>query len=140
MGAVIMAAKKLTYSDMVLQAVMGIKDYQKGASRQAIKKYIEVTYKKVVSLPALRSALKKFVADAVLLQTGQRFKLDKAKRAELRKPAPKPKKKKKKPAKKKTKKKKKKTKKKQPKKKKTKKKSKKKTKKKAAKKKTKKKV
>merc|ERR1712157_637336 len=86
----------------------------KGASRQAITKYIEVTYKKVVSLPALRSALKKLVADAVLLQTGRRFKLDKAKRAELRKPAPKPKKKKKKPVKKKTKKKKKKTKKKTP--------------------------
>merc|ERR1712242_620834 len=104
-------------------------DYTKGASRQAIKKYIEVTYKKVVSLPALRSALKKLVADAVLLQTGQRFKLDKAKRAELRKPAPKPKKKKKKPVKKKTKKKKK-----------AKKKTKKKTKKKATKKKTKKKA
>merc|ERR1712149_45165 len=86
------------------QAVLNIKDYQKGASRQAITKYIEVTYKKVVSLPALRSALKKLVADAVLLQTGQRFKLDKAKRVELRKPAPKPKKKKKKKTKKKTKK------------------------------------
>merc|ERR1712062_234827 len=107
-----------TYSDMVLQAVLNIKDYQKGASRQAIKKYIEVTYKKVVSLPALRSALKNLVGDAVHLQTGQRFKLDKAKRAELRKPAPKPKKKKKKPVKKKTKKKKKKTRKKKKKKKK----------------------
>merc|ERR1711894_267386 len=123
----------------VLQAVLNIKDYQKGASRQAIKKYIEVTYKKVVSLPALRSALKKLVGDAVLLQTGQRFKLDQAKRAELRKPAPKPKKKKKKPVKKKTKKKKKKTKKKKPTKKKTKKKATKKKTKKATKKKTKKK-
>merc|ERR1712150_419722 len=117
------------------------KKTKKGASRQAIKKYIEETYKKVVSLPALRSALKKLVADGVLLQTGQRFKLDQAKRAELRKPAPKPKKTKKKPVKKKTKKKKKKTKKKKPKKKKTKKKAtKKKTKKKATKKKTKKKA
>merc|ERR1711890_228206 len=113
MGGRLNMAKEKThgYSDMVLQAVLNIKDYQKGASRQAIKKYIEVTYKKVVSLPALRSALKKLVGDAVLLQTGQRFKIDKAKRAELRKPAPKPKKKqakkhtKKKPAKKKTKKK-----------------------------------
>merc|ERR1712156_547852 len=126
-----MSAKKLSYSDMVLQAVLNIKDYRKGASRQAVKKYIEDSYKKVVSLPALRSAIKKLVADGVLLQTGQRFKLEQAKRAELRKPAPKPKKKKKKPVKKKTKTKKKKTKKKKPKKKKTKKK----TKKKAAKKK-----
>merc|ERR1711997_382658 len=110
-------------------------DFRKGASRQAVKKYIEDSYKKVVSLPALRSAIKKLVADGVLLQTGQRFKLEQAKRAELRKPAPKPKKKKKKPVKKKTKKKKKKTKKK------TKKKAtKKKTKKKATKKKTKKKA
>merc|ERR1712080_605952 len=117
--AVTGTTKKLTYSDMVLQAVLNIKDYHKGASRQAIKKYIEVTYKKVVSLPALRSALKKLVADAVLLQTGQRFKLDKAKRAELRKPAPKPKKKKKVVKKKKPKKKKKAKKKKKPVKKKT---------------------
>merc|ERR1712080_224109 len=83
------------YSDMVLQAVLNIKDYIKGASRQAIKKYIEVTYKKVASPAALRSAIKKLVASGVLLKTGQRFRLDKAKRVELRKPAPKPKKKKK---------------------------------------------
>merc|ERR1712080_775492 len=113
MGLVGMSAKKLSYSDMVLQAVLNIKDYWKGASRQAVKKYIEDSYKKVVSLPALRSAIKKLVADGILLQTGQRFKLEQAKRAELRKPAPKPKKKK--PVKKKTKKKKKKTKKKKPK-------------------------
>merc|ERR1712130_962984 len=120
------------------QAVLNIKDYTWGASRQAIKKYIEVTYKKVASPAALRSAIKKLVASGVLLQTGQRFKLDKAKRVELRKPAPKPKKKKKKTVKKKKpkKKKKKKTKKK---KKKTKKRAKKKKKKKTAKKKTKKK-
>merc|ERR1711981_854938 len=91
---------------MVLQAVLNIKDYIKGTSRQAIKKYIEVTYKKVVSTTALRRAIKKLVDDNFLLQDGQRFKLDKMKRAELRKPAPKPKKKKK-PVKKKTKKKKK---------------------------------
>merc|ERR1712076_297471 len=97
-------------------------------------KYIETTFDKVVSLAALRSAIKKLVDDGTLLQEGRRFKLDKAKRAELRKPAPKPKKKKKKVVKKKAKKKKKKTKKKKPKKKKTKKK----TKKKATKKKTKK--
>merc|ERR1712083_1274658 len=110
-------SKTLTYSDMVLQAVLNIKDYIKGASRPAIKKYIEVTYKKVASPSALRGAIKKLVASGVLLQTGQRFKLDKAKRVELRKPAPKPKKKKKtvkkkKPKKKKKKKTKKKTKKK----------------------------
>merc|ERR1712025_1177524 len=79
----------------VLQAVLNIKDYIKGASRQAIQKYIEGTFNKVVSLSALRTSLKKLVADGTLLQEGQRYKLDKAKRAELRKPAPKPKKKKK---------------------------------------------
>merc|ERR1712173_499263 len=103
-----MASKKnYTYSDMVLQAVLNIKDYIKGASRQAITKYIQVTFDKVVSLSHLRTALKKLVDSGTLLQEGQRFKLDKAKRAELRKPAPKPKKKKKKVVKKKTKKKKK---------------------------------
>merc|ERR1712217_925936 len=89
------------YSDMVLQAVLNIKDHIKGASRQAIKKYIEVTFKKVASPSALRSAIKKLVAAGTLLQEGQRFKLDKAKRVELRKPPPKPKKKKKKTVKKK---------------------------------------
>merc|ERR1711879_630568 len=81
-----------------------IKDYTKGASRQAVKKYIEVTFNKVVNLPALRTAIKKLVDAGSLLQDGQRFKLEKSKRAELRKPAPKPKKKKvvKKKAKKKT--------------------------------------
>merc|ERR1712038_695256 len=86
--------KTLTYSEMVLQAVLNIKDYIKGASRQAITKYIEVTFAKSVSKVALRAALKKLVDDGSLLQEGQRFKLDKAKRVELRKPAPKPKKKK----------------------------------------------
>merc|ERR1712083_588940 len=75
-------------------AVLNIKDYIKGASRQAIKKYIEVTFNKVVYLPAFRSALKKLVDNGSLLQDGQRFKLEKGKRAELRKPPPKPKKKK----------------------------------------------
>merc|ERR1711963_707753 len=83
------------YSDMVLQAVLNIKDYSKGASRPAIKKYIETNYRKVGFASSLRSAIAKLVASGVLLQEGQRFKLDKTKRAELRKPAPKPKKKKK---------------------------------------------
>merc|ERR1712053_26074 len=60
----------------------------------AIKKYIEVTFNKVISLPAFRSALKKLVDNGSLLQDGQRFKLEKSKRVELRKPPPKPKKKK----------------------------------------------
>merc|ERR1711890_199849 len=69
---------------------------------------IELTYKITASTSALRRALKKAVDSGALIQDGQRFKLDKDKRAELRKPAPKPKKKKKKVVKKKTKKKKKK--------------------------------
>merc|ERR1712000_587345 len=99
---------KTSYETMVFGAVLNIKDYIKGASRQAIEKYIEQTYKITASNAALRRALQKAVASGAFLQEGQRFKLDKAKRAELRKPAPKPKKKKKKVVKKKTKKKKKK--------------------------------
>merc|ERR1712173_397490 len=97
----------MTYEEMVLQAVLNIKDYTRGASRQAIKKYIESSFKKAISASAFRSAIKKLVDSGILLQDGQRFKLEKAKRAELRKPAPKLKKKKakKKPTKKKKKKK-----------------------------------
>merc|ERR1712130_25955 len=120
-------AVKLSYSDMAVQAVLKTRVYKKGVSRQAIKKYIETEYKKVVANSALRAALKKLVAAGTLSQDGQRFKLDPEKKKALLKPPPKPKKKKKKPVKKKTKKKKKKkTKKKKPKKKKTKKKTKKK--------------
>merc|ERR1712115_729756 len=85
-------------------AVLEIKDFRKGASRQAIAKYISVNFNRVVQNPALRKALGKLVADGSLTQDGQRFKLVKEKRAELRKPAPKPRKKKKKVVKKKTKK------------------------------------
>merc|ERR1712233_210463 len=87
-------SKNMKYNDMVLQAVLNIRDYRKGASRQAIKKYIETSFDKVVSQSALRNAVKKLVDGGVLLQEGQRFKLVKSKREELRKPAPKPKKKK----------------------------------------------
>merc|ERR1712080_95475 len=111
------------YDVLILEAVLNIKDYHKGASRQAIKNYIEANHKKVSANFALRNALKKAVDSGALLQEGQRFKLPKEKRAELRKPTPKPKKKKvTKVAKKKTKKKTKKTNKKKTKKKTTKKK------------------
>merc|ERR1712203_576316 len=90
-----MSKKNPTYEVMVFKAVLEIRDYIKGASRPAIKKYIEQTYKITASTAALRRALKKGVDSKALTQEGQRFKLDPAKRAELRKPAPKPKKKKK---------------------------------------------
>merc|ERR1712062_263344 len=79
---------------LVVKAVLNIKDYRKGASRPAIKKYIESNHKKVMNPASLRVALAKAVASGDILQEGQRFKLPKEKRAELRKPAPKPKKKK----------------------------------------------
>merc|ERR1712098_206038 len=85
-----------SYREFVLLAVLNIKDYRKGASRPAIKKYIESNHKKVLNASALRTALAKAVAVGTLIQEGQRFKLTSEKRAELRKPAPKPKKKKKK--------------------------------------------
>merc|ERR1711974_148313 len=99
-------AVKLTWADMALQAVLKTRVYKKGVSRQAIKKYIETEYKKVVANAALRAALKKLVAAGALSQDGQRFKLDPEKKKALLKPPPQPKKKKKKPVKKKTKKKK----------------------------------
>merc|ERR1712080_298066 len=68
--------------------------YIKGASRQAIKKYIETNHKPVKNASAIRVALAKAVEAGDLVQEGQRFKLVKEKRAELRKPTPKPKKKK----------------------------------------------
>merc|ERR1712177_166446 len=95
MGKVTMASKekKLGYEDMTLKAILEIKDFRKGASRQAIAKYISVNFNRVVQNSALRNALAKLVAGGSLTQDGQRFKLVKEKRAELRKPAPKPKKK-----------------------------------------------
>merc|ERR1739848_313902 len=82
-----------TYGDFVLLAVLNIRSYGKGASRQAIRKYIEANHKKIGNASALRNALAKAVAAGTLIQEGQRFKLTPEKRAELRKPAPKPKKK-----------------------------------------------
>jgi len=86
--------KNISYTEMVLQAVLNIKDYRKGASRPAIKKYVEDTYSKVTTPAALRRAIKNLVDKGTLTQEGQRFKLNQEKRKELRKPAPKPKKKK----------------------------------------------
>merc|ERR1712173_420219 len=93
MGNLCNGQEKETYGDLVLKAVLNIKDYRKGASRPAIKKYIESNHKKVMNPTSLRVALAKAVASGDLLQEGQRFKLPKEKRAELRKPAPKPNKK-----------------------------------------------
>merc|ERR1712007_39444 len=98
-----MGEKTWGYEDMVLQAVLNIKDFQKGASRQAIAKYLTVNFNKIVNNPALRKSLAKLVAGGSLTQDGQRFKLVKEKRKELRKPPPKPKKKKEKGGKKKNK-------------------------------------
>merc|ERR1712080_484575 len=83
-----------SYGELVIKAVLNIKDYRKGSSRPAIKKYIESNHKKVMNPASLRLALTKAVASGDILQEGQRFKLPKEKRVELRKPAPKPKKKK----------------------------------------------
>merc|ERR1711920_1194597 len=84
--------KKLTYSDMATKAVLNTRHYGKGMSRQAIKKYIETNFSKVVQNSALRAALKKLVASGLLSQDGQRFTMSAEKKKELRKPPPKPKK------------------------------------------------
>merc|ERR1712080_434086 len=97
--------KTLSYEEMTLQAVLNIKVFRKGASRQAIRKYIETTFK-IEPKWGLRRAIKKLVTDGLLIQEGQRFKLDPEKKAAMKKGPPKKKKPdKKKPAKKKPKKK-----------------------------------
>merc|ERR1711890_228387 len=90
---IFMAKKNESYGELVIKAVLNIKDYIKGASRPAIKKYIESNHKKVLNQSSLRTALTNAVKSGDLIQEGQRFKLNKEKRAQLRKPTPKPKKK-----------------------------------------------
>ena len=94
-----------TYAKMALASVLAIKSFSKGASRPAIKKFIEETYSLSVSAPALRAALKKEVAAGNLIASGARFLMKPEVRAAMRKPAPKKKKAVKKVAKKTTKKK-----------------------------------
>merc|ERR1712226_237622 len=103
--------KKLSYVEMGLEAVLKIKVYRVGASRMAIRKYIETNYGPIGSNASFRKAVKKLVDEGTLTQKGQRFRLEPGKNQVLLKGPPNPKKKKK-PVKKKTKTKKKATKKK----------------------------
>ena len=68
-----------TYQVMVQESIKALKE-RKGASRQALKKYIEANYKCEVRNHNLNSALKKLTEDKVLEQseTGQRWKFKKA--------------------------------------------------------------
>ena len=68
-----------TYQVMVQESIKALKE-RKGASRQALKKYIEANYKCEVRNYNLNSALKKLTEDKVLEQseTGQRWKFKKA--------------------------------------------------------------
>ena len=75
-------AKKMThptYQVMVQESIKALKE-RKGASRQALKKYIEANYKCEVRNHNLNSALKKLTEEKVLEQseTGQRWKFKKA--------------------------------------------------------------
>ena len=75
-------AKKMThptYQVMVQESIKALKE-RKGASRQALKKYIEANYKCEVRNYNLNSALKKLTEEKVLEQseTGQRWKFKKA--------------------------------------------------------------
>mmetsp|Transcript_46376 Transcript_46376/g.91277 ORF Transcript_46376/g.91277 Transcript_46376/m.91277 type:complete len:477 (+) Transcript_46376:33-1463(+) len=74
-----------TYSAMVSDAVLNIRSFSKGASRQAIAKYVKDKFD-CESTSALRVALKKLVEQGVLKQDGARFKLEKQQRAALRAP------------------------------------------------------
>ena len=68
-----------TYQVMVQESIKALKE-RKGASRQALKKYIEANYKCEVRNYNLNSALKKLTEEKVLEQseTGQRWKFKKA--------------------------------------------------------------
>ena len=73
------AATHPTYQVMVQESIKALKE-RKGASRQALKKYIEANYKCEVRNHNLNSALKKLTEEKVLEQseTGQRWKFKKA--------------------------------------------------------------
>lgn len=68
-----------TYQTMVQESIKALKE-RKGASRQALKKYIEANYKCEVRNHNLNSALKKLTEGNVLEQseTGQRWKFKKS--------------------------------------------------------------
>ena len=68
-----------TYQVMVQESIKALKE-RKGASRQALKKYIEANYQCEVKNFHLNSALKKLTEEKVLEQseTGQRWKFKKA--------------------------------------------------------------
>ena len=68
-----------TYQVMVQESIKALKE-RKGASRQAVKKYIEANYQCEVRNHNLNSALKKLTEEKVLEQseTGQRWKFKKA--------------------------------------------------------------
>ncbi|KAI0219199.1 Histone H1.1 [Massospora cicadina] len=76
------------YSDMIKEAIKSIKD-RKGASRQAITKYIETTYKLPVekSKSQIRLALKRAVNNESLILQGARFKLNSEAKAAPKKKA-----------------------------------------------------
>merc|ERR1712131_112304 len=78
-----------TYQVMVQESIKALKE-RKGASRQALKKYIEANYKCEVRNHNLNSALKKLTEDKVLEQseTGQRWKFKKAEARPAAKKAP----------------------------------------------------
>ena len=73
------AATHPTYQVMVQESIKALKE-RKGASRQAVKKYIEANYQCEVRNHNLNSALKKLTEEKVLEQseTGQRWKFKKA--------------------------------------------------------------
>ena len=73
------SASHPTYQVMVQESIKALKE-RKGASRQALKKYIEANYQCEVKNFHLNSALKKLTEEKVLEQseTGQRWKFKKA--------------------------------------------------------------
>ena len=78
-----------TYVIMIQESIKALKE-RKGASRQALKKYIEANYQCEVRNHNLNSALKKLTEEKVLEQseTGQRWKFKKAEAKPAAKKAP----------------------------------------------------
>lgn len=71
---------------MVVEAVLNIKDFSRGASRQAISNFVTAKFN-ASNAASLRTALRKLTKSGTLLRTGLRYKIDKDNRKALRQSA-----------------------------------------------------
>ena len=65
------------YIQLIEEAITDLKEYEKGSSRAAIKKYIEEVHKIELVPSVYKAALAQGVADGKLVLEGNRYKLSK---------------------------------------------------------------